>query len=250
MGRILVVENVSKSFGRLMAVNDVSFEVEENEIYGIAGPNGAGKTTLFNSITGIPFHADSGRIIFRDTAIQSLPPHVICHKGVARTFQKETSFDSLTVMENVLVGAAFGHGGKDKQVPRNQALKALELVGLADQSDREACNLSLFEQKRLMLASALVTQPKLLLLDEPAAGLNHEEIQQSAELIESINTRGITIVLIEHVLPLLLKLSQRVMILNEGRKLVEGRPQAVVKDRRVIDAYLGGGRDSVQAFRD
>ena len=240
MSSILVLEDIQKSFGRLMAVADVSFEVEEEEIFGIAGPNGAGKTTLFNVISGIPFHPDSGRIYFQEKQIQSTPAHVICHMGIARTFQRETVFETLSVLENVWVGAAYGHNGEGRSQRHQRAGDVLEFVGLTKDLDREAGQLALFDKKLLMLASALVTRPKVLLLDEPAAGLSKAEIEQSAELFRSIQSQGIAIVLIEHVLPLLLSISDRVMILNEGQKLIEGLPGEVVKDERVIKAYLGG----------
>lgn len=237
MTDILVVEQVCKSFGKMMVVNNVSFTVAENQIYGIAGPNGAGKTTLFNAISGIPFHPDSGRITFGGEAIHALQPHAIAHRGIARTFQRETVFESLTVLQNVVLGAVYGHQGSGNA--EQKALDALELVGLRDKTQESARDLPLFDKKRLMLATALVMQPKLLLLDEPAAGLNQLEIRQSIDLIRAINARGITIILIEHVLPLLLTLSERIMILNQGLKLVEGTPREVVSNPQVIEAYLG-----------
>lgn len=158
--------------------------------------------------------------------------------GLARTFQRETVFETMTVLENVLVGAVFGHESK-KHRPQDLALEALEIVGLAGRQNEQARHLPLFDKKQLMLASALVTQPILLMLDEPVAGLNHLEIQQTIELIRAINDRKITIVLIEHVLPLLLELSQRIMILNQGQKLAEGTPSEIVLNEQVIEAYLG-----------
>ena len=242
MPQILGVEDVNKSFGKLMAVGGVSFEVEEGEIFGIAGPNGAGKTTLFNIVSNIPYRADSGRIIFQGKQIQTASPHVICHQGLARTFQRETVFETMSVLDNVWLGAAYGRpGNKKRQRVRERAMEALELVGLSEDPRVEASHLSHFNKKLLMLASALVTQPKLLLLDEPASGLNEAEIERTAETCRVINSRGITIILIEHVLPLLLALSHRMMILNEGRKLTEGLPEDLIKDENVIKAYLGGG---------
>ena len=236
---VLVVDKVSKSFGKMRAVDNASFAVGENEVYGIAGPNGAGKSTLFNTISGIPYRPDTGQILFRGKAIQGVHPHVICHLGIARTFQQETVFDTLTVMQNVMVGAVFGHPANGSGTPEEMAVAALKMVGLADRQNENAWHLPLFDKKRLMLASALVTQPSLLLLDEPAAGLNRMEIQQTLDLIRSINREGITIILIEHVLPLLLTVSQRIMILSQGEKLVEAVPTEIVRDERVIEAYLG-----------
>jgi branched-chain amino acid transport system ATP-binding protein len=238
LSELLLVETVSKSFGRVPAVDSVSFFVAENEILGIAGPNGAGKTTLFNLISGLPFHADTGRIFLQGTPIHKKLPHSICQMGLARTFQRETVFETMSVLENVLVGAVFGHETR-KHRPQDLALDALEIVGLAGHQNEQARHLPLFDKKRLMLASALVTQPILLMLDEPAAGLNRLEIQQTIALIRSINARGITIVLIEHVLPLLLELSQRIMVLNQGQKLAEGIPSEIVQNDQVIEAYLG-----------
>lgn len=235
---MLVVDRVCKSFGRMRAVDSVSFVVSEGEIFGIAGPNGAGKTTLFNLISGIPYHADAGRVVFRGQPIHRRLAHSICHLGLARTFQRETVFETLTVLENVLVGAVFGRPlpGRSRV---EMAYDALEQVGLEARKDEQARHLPLFDKKKLMLASALVTNPCLLLLDEPAAGLNHQEVEQTSAIIRDINARGITIVLIEHVLPLLLTLSHRIMILNQGQKLLEGSPQEVVRDERVVEAYLG-----------
>lgn len=236
---VLVVDKVSKLFGKMRAVDNVTFAVGEKEVYGIAGPNGAGKSTLFNAISGIPYHPDTGKIFFRGKAIHEVHPHVICHLGIARTFQQETVFDTLTVMQNVMVGAVFGHPANGSGTPEDMAVAVLKKVGLADRQDEKAWHLSLFDKKRLMLASALVTQPSLLLLDEPAAGLNRMEIQQTLDLIRSINGDGITIILIEHVLPLLLTVSHRIMILSQGEKLVEALPAEIVRDERVIEAYLG-----------
>jgi branched-chain amino acid transport system ATP-binding protein len=239
MNPILTVVGVTKTFGKLTAVDDVSFEIRENEIFGVAGPNGAGKTTLFNVISGLPYHADAGRIEFRGEAVHAKPPNQICLLGLARTFQRETVFETLTVLENVLVGAVFGRLARDAKRAEEVSLEALEFVGLVHKAKQQAIHLPLFEKKLLMLASALATRPKLLLLDEPASGLNQPEMDRSAELFECINNQGIAIILIEHQLPLLLRVSRRVLILNSGQKLMEGSPEAVVKDERVIKAYLG-----------
>jgi branched-chain amino acid transport system ATP-binding protein len=239
MESILEVESVSKSFGSLKAVDDVSFSVERGSVFGIAGPNGAGKTTLFNIISGIPYRPDSGTISFDDHCIHAVRPHKICRLGLARTFQRETAFDSLTVAENVLIGAKYGDGSRRKGLS-GKVRRALKYSGLESLSESEAGHLSLFEKKRLMLATALVAEPRLLLLDEPASGLTASEIEHFADFLRALNKNGITIILIEHVLPLLLSLSQRVMILDYGKKLMEDIPEKVVKDQRVVEAYLGG----------
>jgi branched-chain amino acid transport system ATP-binding protein len=239
MGAILKLAGVSKAFGKMIAVNDVSFEVEENQIFGIAGPNGAGKTTLFNVISGLPYRADGGRIEFKGSAIQNKSADQICKIGLARTFQRETVFETLSIFENVLVGAVFGHPALNRREAKERALEALEFIGLADKLAEQAIHLPLFEKKLLMLASALATDPQLLLLDEPAGGLNEPEMERSAELFQRIIANGVAIILIEHQLSLLLKVSKQIMILNNGCKLVQGPPDRIINDERVIEAYLG-----------
>ena len=238
MGELLSCEKVTKRFGNLKAVDGVSFTLSKGQILGVAGPNGAGKTTLFNIITGLPFHATSGRISLDGREIGNKPPHVICHLGIARTFQKETVFDTLSVAENVLVAASFGRTTQTKTA-EEKVEEALAFVGLSEKRNRKAVHLALFEKKKLMLAQALATNPRLLLLDEPAAGLNAPEMEESAELFLRINAGGTAIILIEHKLPLLLKLSHKVLILNYGQKLIEGPPEEVVRDEQVIQAYVG-----------
>ncbi len=243
MSDILVVEGARKSFGQLRAVDEVSFAVRAGEIFGIAGPNGSGKSTLFNIITAIPFAADGGVISFDGRRIDRLAPHRICQSGVARTFQKETTFDLLSAYQNVLLGAVYGRGrGAAAQVGA-RARDALDFVGIAGaQHDRPAGELSVFDKKRLMIASALATDPRLLLLDEPASGLTTPEVDETAALVRRVNQRGVTVLIIEHVLPLLLSLSERVMVLNQGHELITGLPQEVMRDERVIEAYLGTRR--------
>ena len=238
MPAILSVRGATKSFGHLLAVDDVSFEVESGEIYGIAGPNGAGKTTLFNLISGIPFHADSGQITFQDRSIEALPPYQIYHLGVARTFQKETAFDTLTVEQNVRVSAVFGRAHRRETIDR-EVTRALDLLDLGEAPETIAGELPLYAKKRLMIASAIVSNPTLLMLDEPAGGLSALEQAEIERLILFLRERGITIVIIEHVLPLLFGVSDRVMIMDFGQKIAEGAPQAVARDDVVIEAYLG-----------
>jgi branched-chain amino acid transport system ATP-binding protein len=238
MSAILSVHNVSKSFGRLLAVDDVSFAVAEGEIYGIAGPNGAGKTTLFNLISGIPYHADRGRIAFQDRSIEATPPYEIYHLGVARTFQKETAFDTLTVEQNVRVSAVFGRAHERESIDQEVA-RALDMLDLGSARNAIAGDLPLYAKKRLMIASAIVSNPKLLMLDEPAGGLSAVELAEIERLIFSLRERGITVIIIEHVLPLLFGVSDRVMIMDFGQKIAEGPPQTVARDDIVIEAYLG-----------
>ncbi|WP_256753922.1 ABC transporter ATP-binding protein [Mesorhizobium sp. Mes31] len=239
---LLELDDVSKAFGSLKAVDGVSFKVEAGEIFGIAGPNGSGKSTLFNIITGIPFGPDRGRIRFDGSAFNGRPGHVIARLGLARTFQRETSFDGLTVFENALIGASYGKQEK-AAAARNAAAEALEFVGLGAASfGRLAGELSVFERKCLMLATAIAMQPRMLLLDEPASSLTKPEIETSIGLIRRTAERGITILLIEHVLTFLMSLSKHLLVLNNGRVLAAGEPASVIADQRVIEAYLGTRR--------
>lgn len=247
---LLEVENLSKSFGALRAVSRVSFAVGEKEIFGIAGPNGSGKSTLFNIITGIPFPASSGSVRFDGRSISGTPPHNISHRGLARTFQRETAFESLSARENLAMGAVFGPGERHASDVDARIGSAIELVDLEPSTlDRRASELSVFDRKRLMLAGALVMQPKMILLDEPASSLTKPEIDETVRIIRNINQRGVAIVLIEHVLPVLLSLSERLMVLNQGEMLALGDPETVVADPRVVEAYLGkrGVRDAAAA---
>ena len=247
MPAILTVANVRKSFGELAAVDDVSFEVQEGEIYGIAGPNGAGKTTLFNLITGIPYHADSGTIQFQGQPIQDTAAYEIYHRGLARTFQKETAFDTLTVEQNARVSAVFGRQHR-RETYGQEIQRALRLLDLWHLRTTKAGDLPLYAKKRLMIASAIVSNPRLLMLDEPAGGLSALELSEIEKLILSLRERGITVVIIEHVLPLLFGVSDRVMIMDFGQTIAEGTPREVARNETVIEAYLGQrGKD---AFRD
>ncbi len=248
MATLLSVSKATKKFGELVAVDNVSFEVDEGEIYGIAGPNGAGKTTLFNLITGIPYQADAGRVAYRGEDITELSPHKIYELGVARTFQKETAFDTLTVQENVRIGAVFGTGMSPDQY--DSAVEgALESLELTADRDRLAGELSLYAKKRLMIASAVVSKPSLLMLDEPAGGLNVSELSELEALILRLSQGETTIIIIEHVLPLLFGVSNRVMVMDFGRRLAEGSPEALARDDDVIEAYLGErGKDAFHAI--
>jgi branched-chain amino acid transport system ATP-binding protein len=238
---LLEVDAVRKVFGSLVAVDDVSFSVDEGEILGIAGPNGAGKTTLFNLISGLPIRADRGRVTFGGLRIETMAPHRIFQLGLARTFQKEASFAKLTVEQNVRLGAVFS-----RRVPRREFQHAtettLESLDLWDLRHHLAGSLPVYATKRLMLASAVVSRPRLLMLDEPASGLNAAEMADVQRLIAELRRSGIAIVLIEHILPVLFGVSDRVMIMNFGRKLTEGHPTEIARNPQVIEAYLGGER--------
>ena len=237
---LLTVEAACKSFGALRAVDAVSFAVRPGEVFGIAGPNGSGKSTLFNVISGIPFGPDSGRVVFDGHDLRRRKGHQIARLGLARTFQRETSFDTLSIADNALMGAAYGLGQRGGLSPARAAAEALEFTGFAPATrSRAASELSVYDRKRLMLASALAMKPRLVMLDEPASGLTRPEIELLMALIRRVAASGVAILLIEHVLTVLLSLSDRLMVLNQGRVLILGEPAAVVRDREVVRAYLG-----------
>ena len=234
---LLQVDNVSKHFGELAALSNVSFEVTEGEIFGIAGPNGSGKTTLFNAITGV--YPYSGNIIFDNLSIRRLRPHQICQRGIGRTFQISTVFSTMTVRQNLEIGARFGNRGRtDVEQSINEAIT---LVSLEERENTIGANLNLLDKKTTMIAAALATKPKLLLLDEPAGGLSPAEIDELLKLIRKINQEmGISVIIIEHLMKVIMGLCQRLMILHYGDNICLGPPQEVAKDKRVIEAYLGG----------
>lgn len=240
---LLVVESASKSFGAIRAVDNVSFTVEAGEIFGIAGPNGSGKSTLFNVISSIPFGPDEGRIVFDDRDLGRLKGYEIARLGLARTFQRETSFDALSVYDNALMGATYGLGSRALRPAADAVHAALELAGVPRATfTRPASELSVYDRKCLMLATALARSPKLLMLDEPASGLTKPEIETLIVLVRRIAAAGVAILLIEHVLTVLLSLSQRLMVLNQGRIVTLGLPAEVVQHPDVIRAYLGDRR--------
>jgi branched-chain amino acid transport system ATP-binding protein len=224
-----------------MAVRTVDLTVAEGEILGLIGPNGAGKTTLFNLITGF-YHTDRGSVFFQDKDITKLGPAERCKRGIARTFQLVRPFQGMTLGENVAVGCVYGRvPAHSRRQAETQAREVLELVGLADQFDAPAHNLTLMNRKRLELARALATQPFLLLLDEFLAGLNPSEVNAALELIQRLRASKITIILVEHLVEAVFGISDRVMVLNVGEKIAEGSPAQIASDERVIDAYLGHG---------
>lgn len=242
-GTILEAVDLNRSFGALRAVSDLSFEVRRGEIFGIAGPNGAGKTTLFNLLSGhVP--PTSGTIRFNGRNLAGMPPHAVCHAGIARTFQIPLVFSSGTVEENVLLGAYFGKrtglpGLSYDRAVWQRTSDALDLTGLSGQRGASSALLSVFDKKRLMIASALATSPSLLMLDEPVGGLNHAETDQFMELIRSIGRTGVTILLIEHVMRCLMTLSDRVLIMAGGQLLAQGTPDEIRSNPDVIRVYLG-----------
>lgn len=238
---LLKLERVTKSFGGVMAVRAVDLTVAEGEILGLIGPNGAGKTTLFNLITGF-YRSDSGIVFFQEKDITKLGPADRCKRGIARTFQLVRPFQNMTLGENVAVGCIYGRvPASSRRQAETQAREILDLVGLADQFDAPAHNLTLMNRKRLELARALATRPYLLLLDEFLAGLNPSEVHTAMELIQRLRASKITIILVEHLVEAIFGISDRVMVLNVGEKIAEGSPVAIASDERVIDAYLGHG---------
>jgi len=233
-------KELTKSFGGLIAVKEVDFHLQRGEIVGLIGPNGAGKTTLFNLISGV-FHPDSGRLFFKEAEITQLKSFEICRMGIARTFQIVRPFLKMTCLENALVGI-IGRNERDgkKGMKKDEARDLLKFVGLGGHEEMLANSLTLIEKKRLEMARALATRPKILLLDEVLAGLNPSEILQALELIESIRTElKMTIFWIEHVMGAIMKASDRIIVLDQGEKIKEGKPEEIVSDRRVIEAYLG-----------
>ena len=234
---ILEVHGVSKQFGSLVALDDVSFGVREGEVFGIAGPNGAGKSVLFNVISGL-YRPTSGEVTFDSDKLVGLTPNQICHRGLVRTFQTPAVFSSLSVFDNIRVGALFG---------ASQPEKASEIIDFLDLNDialGPATNLDLFTTKKVVLGAALATDCRLLMLDEPMAGFSQVEVEQYRELVRRINEElNITVMVIEHLLDVLIGISDRMMILHYGEVLYCGLPEEVKEQEKVVDVYLGGGGD-------
>ena len=234
----LTVRNVSKAFGRMTAVSDVSFEVAPGEVFGLAGPNGAGKSTLFNVLTGIPFGPDAGEIELAGRPIARLAPYRIARAGLTRTFQTEAVFGQLTVADHLRLCAARTALGKRLGDRVRACGDALETVGLRE-PDVLADTLSLVDRKRLMIATAIVAGPAVLLLDEPAAGLEPQDQDELVVLLRRVNAAGVAVVLIEHVLRVLRAVCGRMAVLDAGRVIASGSPDVVLSDPRVMTAYLG-----------
>ena len=236
---ILQVEGLKKSFGGVKAVDGISFSVKEGEVLAIIGPNGAGKSTLFNLISGL-FFPDDGRIIFSDEDITRITPHKRCHMGIGRTFQICQPFKELTVLENLVTAAVFGNNAR---LPLNEAEKQskeiLEMVNLVSKKDLYPSQLTTPDLKLLEIGRALSTKPTLLLLDEMMAGLLPAECDEVISLVKRICEKGVTVILVEHVMRVVRELSQRVIVMNYGQKLCEGCYEDVACDERVIEAYLG-----------
>jgi branched-chain amino acid transport system ATP-binding protein len=236
MADALVIQNLNKRFGGLRAVQDVSFTVRENETLALIGPNGAGKTTAFNLIMG--FHRpDEGSVKAFGKEIVGLRPHDVCAHGLARTFQVAKPFGAMTVLDNVMTGAFLHHRSPD--AARKKAREVIEFVGLSARKTTAAKDLTTIDQRRLEMARALATEPKLLLLDEVMAGLNPSEVDQAVALIDRLSNSGLTIVIVEHLMRAIMAVAKHIVVLDHGQKIAEGNPKEVMANPEVIRAYLG-----------
>ncbi|MCD6574052.1 branched-chain amino acid ABC transporter ATP-binding protein/permease [Candidatus Aerophobetes bacterium] len=233
---VMKVNNLTKTFGGIVALKDVSFEIKKGEVFGLIGPNGAGKTTLFNSINGF-YKPDKGEIIFNEHLITGLPPYKICKMGIGRTFQHVRPLKGLTALENIMIGA-FLHYKSSRQA-MHKALQIIDLLGLYNKRDKLASGLDIFEQKKLEIGKALAGDPQLLLLDEIMAGLNPTETDALLSFLREIASSGITLFLIEHKMKAIMSVSDRILVIDHGKKLVEGTPKEVCEHEAVIEAYLG-----------
>lgn len=234
---LLEIKNLVKTFGGLKAVNNVSFNVEKGEIFGLIGPNGSGKTTIFNCINQY-FPITSGDIVFKGKSLKGLKTHQICHLGIGRTFQIVKPLARMSVLENV-TASAFCRVNTIKEA-KEQALEILDFANLINDKEKQAKSLPIGGRKRLEIARALATKPELLLLDETAAGLNPGELDEAIDLIKRIRQSGITILIIEHIMKLIMTISDRIHCINFGKTIAQGKPEEVARNREVIAAYLGG----------
>ncbi len=237
---MLVCDDVTKRFGGLVAVNKVNVEVKKGEILGLIGPNGSGKTTFFNVVTGM-YSPDGGTILFKGKKIGGLKPHKIARMGIGRTFQVVRPFGDMSVIDNVLVSGMFtAHKGKEKTKIEDLCYEMLKVRNLEDRANIDADSLSLAEKRRLEIARALALEPELLLLDETMAGLTHTEVDEALNTIGKVKREyGLTIIVVEHIMRAIMKISERIVVLNEGRKIAEGTPKEISENEEVLKAYLG-----------
>jgi len=236
---LLEVNGITKSFGGLVAVNNLQFSVDKGDVVGLIGPNGSGKTTSFNLISG-HLKPDEGSIWFNGTDITGLKTHKICRRGIARTFQLTKPFSGMTAIQNVMVGRLYGGKSPESLKKARQSCdRLLEFVGLGGKESVETHSFGTVDRKRLEIARALATEPELLLLDEMMSGLTSAEMEQALKLVKSISDSGITLIVVEHVMKAIMHISTRLIVLNYGEKIAEGKPQEVVSDQKVVDAYLG-----------
>jgi branched-chain amino acid transport system ATP-binding protein len=239
---MLAVEGLTKRFGGFLAVNQVSFEVRQGEILGLIGPNGSGKSTTFNLIAGT-LRPSAGSVTFAGAEIAGLPAHAICRQGIARTFQIPRPFHKLSLLQNVMLAASYGKAGVSRSDARQAAEEALALVGLPTDAAASTEGLGAAALKKLELARALATRPRLLLADESLGGLDAAEMERAADMLERIRSRmGVTIIWVEHIMGVLMRVVDRVIVLDHGEKIFEGAPAAAAVDPRVTEVYLGKGR--------
>lgn len=246
---LLSVQGVSKHFGGLQALTNVTFDLPEGQILGLIGPNGAGKTTLFNAINGV-YPPEDGRIVFRDKDVTRAKPYDHARLGMARTHQIVQPLNELSIRENVMVGACFGHENQHLSNAAKIADDVLDFVGLASRADQLAGSLNVAQKKRLEMARALAARPYLLLLDEVLAGLNSSEIDGMVQTVLKIREQGITIIMIEHVMKAIMNVSDRIIVLDYGEQIAEGSPEVIARDEKVIEAYLGDPKLAEQLLEE
>ncbi len=246
---LLQVQGVTKRFGGLQALTQVTFDLPKGQILGLIGPNGAGKTTLFNTINGV-YHPEEGRILFQGKDVTNKKPYHLAKMGMARTHQIVRPLNELTVRENVMVGACFGHESQSLGNASKIADEVLEFVGISSRTDQLAGSLNVAQKKRLEMARSLASRPYLLLLDEVLAGLNSSEIDGMIQMILDIRTQGITIIMIEHLMKAVMNVSDRILVLDYGEQIAEGSPNEIANHPKVIEAYLGDPKLAEQLMED
>ncbi len=249
MTLLLQVQGVTKRFGGLQALTQVTFDLPKGQILGLIGPNGAGKTTLFNTINGV-YHPEEGRILFQGKDVTNKMPYHLAKMGMARTHQIVRPLNELSVRENVMVGACFGHENQSLNKAAKIADEVLEFVGLSVRADQLAGSLNVAQKKRLEMARALASHPHLLLLDEVLAGLNPSEIDGMIQMVLDIRAQGVTIIMIEHLMKAVMNVSDRILVLDYGTQIAEGSPSEIVSHPKVIEAYLGDPKLAEQLMED